>query len=121
MTSLVLEQPNVSSFDELEPELLRGFRDLVEALQGGRPAIVVLREEDVASQGEPAAAALAHALLGLVRALATEGARQGWIINAVSVDEEIDSSPWLEFLGQSHGLNGALVRLGSRHLGKVPA
>ena len=121
MTPFVLEQGRESSFEELPEALLGAFRSLVGALGEGRPAVVVLRDVDIAGRGDPAAAAYAHALLGLVRALAIEGARDGWVINAVSIADDAPAHAWVERLGQPEGLSGALLRLGDGHLGRIPA
>ena len=118
MTPFVLRQPQ-SDLDRLDTVLLDAFRALRAALAEGRPAIVVLADADVSAHGDPVGAALAHGLLGLVRALATEGAREGWIVNALSVGEGADPGPWIERLADPHDLRGALVRLGGEHLGRI--
>jgi NAD(P)-dependent dehydrogenase (short-subunit alcohol dehydrogenase family) len=120
MSTFVYEQPSASSFKTLDTELLRAFRSLLGALTDGRPAVVVVRDEDLAAHGDPAAAAHAHALLGLVRSLAIEGERAGWSVNAVAVDDDTPAGAWVERLGDPQGLSGALVRLGIRHLGRTP-
>lgn len=122
MTPFVFEQQRTRSWDTLADDLLGAFRSLLDALGQGRPVVVVLREGDLAGQGDPAAAAYAHALLGLVRALTVEGGRDSWIINAVSVEGE-HAAPqlWIDHLADPGGPRGALVRLGRTHLGRIPA
>ena len=108
----------------LEETLLDAFHALRDALAGGRPAIAVVRDADVLGHGEPADAALANALVGLVRALATEGTRDGWTVNALAVPDELDPdalSVWIDRLAHANGLTGGLVRLGDLHLGRVPS
>jgi hypothetical protein len=46
---------------------------------GGRPVVAVVRDADLLGCGEPADAAFADGLVGLVRILATEGIREAWI------------------------------------------
>lgn len=120
MTPFVLRQ-ETTTLESLAVDLLDAFTALREALDAGRPALVVLADEDVSGHREPAGAAFAHALLGLVRALSIEGARDGWVINAVSIPAGIDAGPWIERLADPADLRGALVRLGAAHLGRIPA
>ena len=47
-----------------------------------------MRERDLLAHGDEFDAALAHGLIGLVRALAIEGAKPGWTINALAVAED---------------------------------
>jgi NAD(P)-dependent dehydrogenase (short-subunit alcohol dehydrogenase family) len=121
MTAFVVRAPATAAFETIDVELLGAFRALRDALASGRAAVVVLSDTHVAAHGEPADAALAHALLGLVRSLATEGARAGWVINALSVADGIDPEPWIERLGDPGELRGGLIRLGDGHLGRIPA
>jgi hypothetical protein len=109
------EPPSGVGLDELEDELCRAF----ETLRDG-DAVVVLDEADVAGVGDPVAAALAHGLIGMVRALAIEGRR----INALAAPADLapeDRQAWIERLAEPAGASGALVRLGTDHLGRVPA
>jgi hypothetical protein len=112
MKPLVLRQPEIGGFDELEDALLEAFRRLV-AHDG--PCVVVLRDVDVAGHGDPAAAALAHALFGLVRALAIEG----FVVNALSGDDPGPDEGWVDRLADPQGLNGQLVRVAGRGPGTV--
>jgi hypothetical protein len=108
----------------LAETLLEAFHVLRDAVAGGRPAIAVVRDADVLGHGEPAEAALANALVGLVRALATEGARDRWTVNALAVPARLDPdalSVWIDRLADPNGMTGGLVRLGELHLGRVPS
>jgi hypothetical protein len=103
--------------DDLEDELCRAFEAVRDA---GEPVVVALPETDVAGAGDPVAAALAHGVIGIVRALAIEGRR----INALAVPAGLapaDRETWIERLAEPAGANGALIRLGTDHLGRVPA
>jgi hypothetical protein len=85
-STLILHQPDGQSVTELEDVLHAMFAESRDAVLAGRPVLIVLKERDVLGHGAPVDAAMAHALVGLVRALATEGIRSGWQINAVSLD-----------------------------------
>lgn len=119
----VVRQPRDIGTDELDAELLRAFRACRDALVGGRPVLVLLHEEDVLAHGDPAGAAMAHALIGVVRALAVEGEREGWSIDAIGVGpgDDPDDGAWLARAGSAAGGNGALLRSGFAHLGRVRA
>ncbi|MBV9464806.1 MAG: hypothetical protein JO206_12025 [Solirubrobacterales bacterium] len=116
--------PRGVGIEGLEAALLEAFQRLREALTAGRPAVVIVRDADLLGHGDPADAALANGLLGLVRALATEGAREQWIVNALAVDgEETDEAAqdvWVQRLSEPVGVTGVLIRLGDLHLGRVP-
>jgi hypothetical protein len=116
--------PSGLGIELLEETLLDAFHALRDAVTSGRPAIVIVRDADVLGHGDPAGAALANALVGLVRALATEGTRDGWTVNALAVPDELDPdalSVWIDRLAHANGLTGGLVRLGDLHLGRVPS
>jgi hypothetical protein len=111
--TLVYESARVD-LDGLEDELARAFMTVREAEE---PVVVALDDADVAGVGDPAAAALAHGLLGLVRALAIEGRA----IAALAVPADLppeEREAWIERLA---GASGTFVRLGTDQLGRVPA
>jgi NAD(P)-dependent dehydrogenase (short-subunit alcohol dehydrogenase family) len=120
--AVIVHQPRGLGIDELENELLRVFSECRDVVVSGRPVVVVLREEDVTGHGEALDAAVAHALVGLVRGLAVEGVTEGWRINAISVglDEQVGNwILWSHRLGTPEGANGVVLRLGTAHLGRV--
>jgi hypothetical protein len=122
VTASVVEAPEGVGLDGLEPALLDAFQRLRASLLAGRPAIVVVRERDLLAHGDEFDAALAHGLVGLVRALAIEGAKPGWTINALAIAEDTgadERARWLERLAEPAGAVGTVVRLGGGHLGKV--
>ena len=119
----VIETSPLDGLEGLEPALLNAFRRTRTAVMAGRPVVTVVRDADLLGHGEPADAALANALVGLMRAFATEGVRDGWTVNALAVVDDIGDlarAAWIERLAQSDGARGALVRLGDLHLGRVP-
>jgi hypothetical protein len=124
MAVTVYETSADVGLDQLEDEVARAFEILRGALLRGDAAVVSLDDARLAGVGEPAAVACEHALLGLVRALALEGRRPGWRINALASPASLDPLErltWIERLGEPGAASGTLVRLGADHLGKVPA
>ena len=124
MSALLFDPPATVGLDALEDELTRAFAIVRSALQRGDAVVVRLDERDVQGAGDPAAAAFAHGLLGLVRALAFEGRAAGWRINALALPRDLppaEGAAWIERLSDPQGASGALVRLGDEHLGRVPA
>jgi hypothetical protein len=122
VTALVLEAAEGVGLDGLEPALLDAFRRLRDAVLAGRPAVVVVRERDLLGHGDEFDAALAHGLIGLVRALSIEGAKPGWTVNALALADDTgaaERTTWVERLADPAGATGAVVRLGAAHLGKV--
>lgn len=120
---LVYEPGNDVTVDQLEDELARAFSSIRAAIDEGEAVVVVLDDRDVQGVGDPAQAALAHGLLGLVRALATEGRKPGWRIAAMSSTgavEPAERQRWIDHLSESGSIAGSLVRLGGEHLGRVP-
>jgi NAD(P)-dependent dehydrogenase (short-subunit alcohol dehydrogenase family) len=99
--------------------LTDAFVEIREALEAGRPVVVVLAAGDLLGQGDPLDAALATGLLGMVRTLGIEGARPGWRINAVAAADG-DPAPTVALLADS-GLTGQLLQVGGAALGKLPA
>jgi len=121
---LVYEPPAEVGVDDLEAVLTRAFEAVRAALERGEAVVVVLDERDVQGAGDPAAAALAHGLLGLARALALEGRKPGWRIAVLAAPRELDEDErqrWVGHLAASGAASGTLVRLGGEHVGRVPA
>jgi NAD(P)-dependent dehydrogenase (short-subunit alcohol dehydrogenase family) len=120
---LVYEAPPAIEVDGLEEALLSAFGTIRGALAERRPVVVIVHDEDLLGHGSPGAAALAGGLVGLTRALATEGMREGWRINALAITAQSapeERARWIDQLSQSAALTGELVRLGPLQLGRVP-
>jgi hypothetical protein len=119
----VLFEPRAGiGIDELEDELARAFECLRRAVLDGYSVVVALDDTDVQGVGNVASAALAHGLLGLVRAFALEGRKQGWRVSAMSSTADTDVTErvaWTEQLADSRDAGGTLVRRGGQHLGRV--
>jgi NAD(P)-dependent dehydrogenase (short-subunit alcohol dehydrogenase family) len=118
--TIVRQQRTGGDLDAVEPQLTAGFLQLRAAVLEGEPAVVVVDDADLLGQGDPADAAVATGLLGLVRALAMEGARDGWRVNAVSCrGEDPDLDDTVSGVLAMRALSGQLIRLGTAHIGKV--
>jgi hypothetical protein len=124
---------------EVTQALTGAFAAAREALGAGRPVAVVVAEGDLLGQGNPLNAAVATGLLGMVRTLAIEGAKPGWLINVVAgpgvaedwrhlavapedeaADEEDPVALTVGTLAESQ-LTGQLLQVGGANLGKLPA
>ncbi|MBV9337061.1 MAG: hypothetical protein JO262_18745 [Solirubrobacterales bacterium] len=122
-TPFVYEAPRGIGIAGLEAAVLDAFHQLRDAVANGRAAIVIVRDRDLLGHGDPADAALANGLLGLVRAFATEGLREHWVVNMLAIEEGAEDAArrgWVERLSDPQGVVGALVRVGPLHLGRVP-
>lgn len=99
-----------------------------EALEAGRPVVVVLAAGDLLGQGSPLDAAVATGLLGMVRTLGIEGAKPGWRINVVAgpgtaaggAEEDPAVADTVAMLAGSL-VTGQLLQVGGANLGKPPA
>jgi NAD(P)-dependent dehydrogenase (short-subunit alcohol dehydrogenase family) len=121
--------------------LTAAFALIREALEAGRPVVVVIAAGDLLGQGDPLDAAVATGLLGMVRTLAIEGVKPGWRINVVAgpgvaedgeeeefgvapeaeaADEEDPVALTIGMLAESE-LTGQLLQAGGANLGKLPA
>jgi hypothetical protein len=109
----LLYEPEPVGVEGLEDELCRAFTILRDA---DEPVVVALDEADVAGVGDPAGAALAHGLLGMVRALAIEGRP----ITALAAPADVPSEERQAWVERLAGASGTFVRLGTDHLGRVP-
>lgn len=121
-TPEVVHAPRAAAGAMLDDALLAVFRSALTALEQGRPVVAVVAEEDILGRGEPLDAAAAHAVVGLVRSLAIEGADDGWQINAISAPASCRGAEltlWIERLAAPAGASGTVLRLGSEHLGRV--
>jgi NAD(P)-dependent dehydrogenase (short-subunit alcohol dehydrogenase family) len=105
-----------AQLEDVEAQLLEHFTAARAALLAGHAVVFEVNGADLLGHGSPADAAVASALVGLTRALALEGARAGWSVNAVA--REAGASVPAPSLGEQ-GLTGQLVHAGVGHLGRV--
>jgi NAD(P)-dependent dehydrogenase (short-subunit alcohol dehydrogenase family) len=107
-----------AQLEDVEAQLLEHFTAARQALLGGRAVLFEVSGSDLLGHGSAADAAVASALVGLTRALALEGVRAGWSVNAVAREpgEPADARSLAD-----HGLTGQVVHSGVGHLGRVPS
>ena len=118
----LVRAPRGADGTSFDAEMLRVFREALTALTAGQPVVALVHEEDILGRGEPLDAAAAHAVVGLVRGLAIEGAKEGWRINAIAVpsgEQDADLAAWSGRLAVPAGATGIVLRLGPEHLGRV--
>jgi NAD(P)-dependent dehydrogenase (short-subunit alcohol dehydrogenase family) len=108
--------------DAVTPTLTGAFAEIRAALDAGRPVAVVLDAGDLLGQGSPLDAAVADALLGMVRTLGIEGRKPGWRVNVVAggADDAAAIEETVALLAGS-SLTGQLLQVGGANLGKLPA
>lgn len=110
-------------WDEIRSELQRAFELAKTAATAEESFVFVVHHDDLLGRRGAGNAMVATGLLSAARTAAIEGSRKGWTANVLAYD---DSSPrdqidtWSERLaGDSAGVTGELIRLGSSHLGKA--
>jgi hypothetical protein len=119
---LLYEVAKPLGLDQLEDRLAAAFASILRALEDGEAVVVLVDDEDIQGVTGVAEAALAHGLLGLCRALAIEGEKEGWAIGMLSSTSGVDAEErarWIEKLGSPGAASGSLIRLGGAHLGRV--
>lgn len=108
---------------EVRAELTRGFEVARSAAQGEESFVFVVHHDDLLGRRGPGNAMVATGLLSAARTAAIEGSRKGWTANVVAFDDDADEElveGWAARLaGDSQGITGELIRVGSSHLGKA--
>ena len=118
---LVLPAPEIGAVDDLDGALWNTFSAARDALSDDRAVVIQVSDRDLLGQGDPLQATFAHAAVGLCRALAIEGERDGWRINVLATgDDPNTAAEWAMRLGVASGLSGVVLRLGTAHLGRLP-
>ncbi|MCR1783677.1 hypothetical protein KVF89_14140 [Nocardioides carbamazepini] len=99
--------------------LLVAFGQVQKAIGADEDIVVVVPAADLLGHRGPARAALVGGLVGIVRAVAFEGARPGWRINALALPDEVDLSDDTAVERVPDGLSGQVVTMGTALIGKV--
>ena len=108
---------------EVRDELARAFELGRKAAQEEQSFVYVVHHDDLLGRRGPGQAMVATGLLSAVRTAAIEGSRKGWTANVIAYDDDADRElveAWARRLaGDSEGVTGELIRVGSSHLGKA--
>jgi hypothetical protein len=108
---------------EVAAELTRAFVFARSAAQSEESFVFVLHHDDLLGRRGAGNAMVATGLLSAARTAAIEGSRKGWTANVIAYDDDSDQDlveGWAgRMAGDSLGVTGELIRLGSSHLGKA--
>ncbi len=109
-------------WNEIKSELDRAFQMSRTAAQAEESFVYVVHHDDLLGRRGAGNAMVATGLLSAARTAAIEGSRKGWTVNVVAHDDEVDREQlegWANWMLDSNGVTGELIRLGSSHLGKA--
>lgn len=110
-------------WEEVRAELARAFEMARAAARAEESFVFVVHHDDLLGRRGPGNAMVATGLLSAARTAAIEGSRKGWTANVVAYDDDAEPdvvTGWAERLaGESSGVTGELIRVGSSHLGKA--
>lgn len=116
-------EPVGDEWTEVRAELDRVFRLSREAARNEESFVYIVHHDDLLGRRGAGNAMVAAGLLSAARTAAIEGSRKGWTANVVAYDADADPgmvTQWAEKLaGDSMGVTGELIRVGSSHLGKA--
>jgi hypothetical protein len=121
--TFVLRTPALDDPD-LDPRgvraaLLVAFEAVQRAVGADEDIVVVVPAADLLGHRGPARAALVGGLVGIVRAVAFEGARPRWRINALALPDDADLDDASVAGRVAEGLSGQVVTVGTALVGKV--
>lgn len=115
--------PVSDDWSEVAAELTRAFVFARSAAQAEESFVFVVHHDDLLGRRGAGNAMVATGLLSAARTAALEGSRKGWTANVIAYDDDTGSElvdHWAERMaGESLGVTGELIRLGSSHLGKA--
>jgi hypothetical protein len=115
---MIYTAPDPQDFEEVETFLLDAFHRSRQAALDEEAMIFVLSGEHLLGQNGAPGAILAHALLSGMRTLAAEGHRANAIAVGAETDPE-DLQHWIDQLEQGRGVNGELIHVQAKHVGKA--
>ncbi len=107
---------------EIRAELRRVFELSRTAAQAEESFVYVVHHDDLLGRRGTGDSMVATGLLSAARTAAIEGARKGWTANVIAYDDtatRADVEQWAQWMLDSHGVTGELVRVGSTHMGKA--
>lgn len=116
-------KPVSDNWAEVREELVRAFEFSRKAAREEQSFVYVVHHDDLLGRRGPGQAMVAAGLLSAARTAAIEGSRKGWTANVIAYDDQADREMvegWAQRLtGDSGGVTGELIRVGSTHLGKA--
>ena len=111
-----------NDWDAARSELERAFIMSRDAAQAEESFVYVVNHDDLLGRRGAGNAMVATGLLSAARTAAIEGSRKGWTANVIAYDDEADRAQverWANWMLDSTGVTGELIRIGSSHLGKA--
>jgi hypothetical protein len=99
--------------------LLTAFEQVKAAIAAGEDVLMAVPAADLLGHRGPERGAYVGGLVGMVRAVAFEGARPGWVINVVALPEGVEVADGDLDLYVGAGVTGQVVTVGTGLLGKV--
>ncbi|MGD2102294.1 MAG: hypothetical protein PVG83_08640 [Acidimicrobiia bacterium] len=103
-------------------ELERAFDLAREAARAEESFVFVVHHDDLLGRRGAGNAMVAAGLLSAARTAALEGSRKGWTANVIAFDEDAPTDEvdrWANWMLDSHGVTGEVIRVGPGHLGKA--
>jgi len=107
---------------DVKAELGRAFQMSRTAAQAEESFVYVVHHDDLLGRRGSGNAMVAAGLLSAARTAALEGSRKGWTANVIAYDDEADREQverWANWMLDSNGATGELIRIGHSHLGKA--
>src|SRR5690349_14461135 len=115
---MIYTAPDPQDLEEVETFLLAAFHRSQQAARDEEPMIFEPSNAHLLGQNGAPGPILANSLLSAMRTLAAEG----HTANAIAVGAEADAGDlqyWIDQLGQGRGVNGELIHVHAKHVGKA--
>jgi hypothetical protein len=121
MTAIrVITAPAIGGVEDLRAALVDAFEQVKLAVASGESVRFVVHAGDLLGHGSIYDAAYATAVLGMTRAVAFEGKRQGWHVNVIAAPDR-NLTDYANFFEDTDAatLQGQVLTLGTGLIGKV--
>jgi hypothetical protein len=116
-------EPVGEDWEEVRAQLDAAFAMSRAAARADESFVYVVHHDDLLGRRGAGNAMVACGLLSAARTAALEGVKKGWTANVLAYDDDSDPAQveeWANRLaGDSTGVSGELIRLGTSHLGKA--
>ena len=109
-------------WSNIRAELDRAFQMSRTAAQAEESFVYVVHHDDLLGRRGSGNAMVATGLLSAARTAAIEGSRKGWTANVIAYDDDAEPEQverWANWMLDSNGATGELIRVGNSHLGKA--